>query len=167
MMTETRTLMALLPWGLLASAVGALGTAYIAELGFGYEPCVLCLYQRVPYALIAAIGLGTLFLTGIVWRRFAALAASATFAIGAAIAFYHVGVEQLWWTSAAPCGAAGIDVSNTQDFLAALQQKPEKSCGDIDWTLFGISMATYNVAVSALLAGASFLVWMRLRKETA
>lgn len=164
-MIDTRFMMNMLPWVLLAAATGALGTAYIAQFAFGYEPCVLCVYQRIPYAVIAAIGLASLFMGQVVWRRYAALAAALTFAVGAAIAFYHVGVEQLWWESAAPCGAGGVDVNTTQDFLEALQQKPEKSCGDIDWTLFGVSMATYNVVVSVLLAGASLLVWTHLRKE--
>ena len=134
---RSETISQWLPWALLAAAAAALGTAYTAQLGFGYEPCVLCLYQRVPYAIIAALGV---------------------------LALYHVGVEQTWWTSAAPCGASGSAVSNTEDFLAALQKKPEKSCGDIDWTLFGISMATYNAVISALLAVLSFLAWRQLTK---
>jgi len=68
----------------------------------------------------------------------------------------------LWWTSAAPCGASGAAVTSTEDLLAALQKKPEKSCGDIDWTLFGISMATYNVAVSFAFAVASLWAWRRM-----
>ncbi len=162
-MLDTRTINVFLPWAFLAVAVGALGTAYISELGFGYEPCVLCLYQRVPYAAIAVIGIATLFLTGIVWRRAATLLAAGLFTIGAGIAFYHVGVEQYWWESAAPCGG-GVTVTNTEDFLAALQQKPEKSCAEADWTFLGVSMATYNVAFSLFLAGASLFVWRRLRQ---
>ena len=38
------------PIAILAASVGALGFAYISETVFGLEPCVLCLYQRVPYA---------------------------------------------------------------------------------------------------------------------
>ena len=136
------------PWVLLAAAATALGTVYIAQYGFGYEPCVLCLYQRVPYAVIAALGL---------------LAAGLVFLAGAGIAFYHVGVEQTWWASVASCGAHGVPLTSTADLFQALQKKAEKSCGDIDWTLFGISMATYNVVVSLILAVAALAAFRRMR----
>jgi disulfide bond formation protein DsbB len=48
-----------------------------------------------------------------------------------------------------------------------LQKKPVKSCGDIDWTLFGVSMATYNVAASLGFAAASLWVWRNLGRATA
>lgn len=150
-----------LPFALLIAAIGPLGTAYISQFGFGYEPCVLCLYQRVPYWVVIGLGIAALFVGAPHLRRWIAFAAGLAFLTGAGIAFYHVGVEQLWWTSAAPCGA-GEAVTSTQDLFAQLQKKPEKSCGDIDWTLFGISMATYNVGVSLALAVASFLAWRRL-----
>jgi len=94
-----------------------------------------------------------------------ALLAALSFAVGAGIAFYHVGVEQQWWLSAAPCGG-GLDTSaSNSDFLAALQQKPEKSCGDIDWTLFGISMATYNFVLSTVMAVLCLAVWPCLKRS--
>lgn len=161
-MTDQATLNRLFPWLLLLAAAGPLGTAYTAELGFGYEPCVLCIYQRVPYGIVAVLGFAGLFLSAPAFRHHLLLIASLAFAIGSGIAFYHVGVEQTWWISAAPCGAGGTEAATTESFMAALQQKPEKSCGDIDWTLFGISMATYNVAVSLAFAILAFIGWRRL-----
>ena len=72
------------------------------------------------------------------------------FLVGAGIAFYHVGVEQHWWASAASCGNNGGDVPKTIDELRQLlmQAKPAKACDEVDWTLFGLSMATYNVPFS-------------------
>ncbi|MGJ3260560.1 MAG: disulfide bond formation protein B [Rhodospirillales bacterium] len=155
-----------LPYALLIAAGGPLAVAYISQYGFGYEPCVLCLYQRVPYWVVFGLGVMASVLPAPPVRRGIALLAGLAFLTGAGIAFYHVGVEQFWWASAAPCGASG-PVADTQDLLAQLQQKPEKSCGDIDWTLFGISMATYNVGVSLALAIASFFAWRRLNDAEA
>lgn len=151
------------PWVLLAAAATALGTVYIAQYGFGYEPCVLCLYQRVPYAVIAALGLLALVLRDDDRLRWVMLAAGLVFLAGAGIAFYHVGVEQTWWASVASCGAHGVPLTSTADLFQALQKKAEKSCGDIDWTLFGISMATYNVVVSLILAVAALAAFRRMR----
>ncbi len=164
---DTRTISQWLPWTLLVAAAAALGTAYTAQLGFGYEPCVLCLYQRIPYAVIAVLGVSAIFMTQPDRQRLITALSALTFAVSAGIALYHVGVEQHWWTSAAPCGASGAAVSSTEDFLAALQEKPEKSCGDIDWTLFGVSMATYNTVISALLAVLSIWAWRQLGNRKA
>jgi len=161
-MPNAETINRFLPWALLVAAIGPLGTAYTAEFGFDYEPCVLCLYQRVPYGAIIVLGIAAFFMHDAGARRRILLLAVLTFLTGAGIAFYHVGVEQLWWASAAPCGSSGETITTTQDFLAALQKKPVKSCGDIDWTLFGVSMATYNVAASLAFAVASFWAWRRL-----
>lgn len=151
---------------MVASAVIALGTAYIAQYFFGHEPCVLCLYQRVPYFIIFAIGIVGLYWCSPEKMQYLALLATLVFLVGAGIAFYHVGVEQTWWTSVAPCGGGAGDIASTDDLLAALQEKPAKSCGDIDWTLFGISMATYNVAASLALAGAAFGAWRQMKEFT-
>lgn len=149
----------------LAVTAGALGTALIAQFFYGYDPCVLCVYQRIPYGVLAILGVYALLMADKGPVHAVALLAAAAFAAGAGIAFYHVGVEQQWWLSAAPCGG-GFDTSaSSTDFLAALQQKPEKSCGDIDWTLFGISMATYNFVLSAVMAFASLALWPRLKRS--
>lgn len=152
----------LVPWFLLAAAVGPLGVAYIAEYGFGYEPCVLCLYQRIPYGIVLGLGIVALFVTAPRPTRLIAFLAGAVFAAGAGLAFHHVGVEQQWWTSAAPCGASGGAVTSTEQLFAALENRTEKACDEIDWTLFGISMATYNVAFSLGLAAVSFWAWRRM-----
>ena len=151
---------------MIASAVIALGTAYTAQYVFGYEPCVLCLYQRVPYAIIGVIGIIALFWCAPEKMPLVTAFAGFVFLVSAGISLYHVGVEQTWWISVAPCGGGAGDIASTQDLLAALQQKPAKSCGDIEWTLFGVSMATYYVAVSLGLAGIAFGAWRRMREFT-
>jgi len=166
LMEHSNTLVRFLPWALLIAALAPLGTAYTAELAFGYEPCVLCLYQRIPYGIIIVLGIAALFVTRADLKRHLVLFAGLVFLAGSGIALYHVGVEQNWWTSAAPCGAGGATVTTTEDLFAALQQKPEKSCGDIDWTLFGVSMATYNVAFSFLCALAAFGAWRKMQEPT-
>ncbi|MGB0684285.1 MAG: disulfide bond formation protein B [Magnetovibrionaceae bacterium] len=140
--------------GLFAVGVGSLSFALIAQYGFDLEPCVLCLIQRVPYAVVAAIGLALVIvpLPGRLGLTLAAL----TFAIGSAIAVYHVGVEQHWWASAT-CGAEAGGIMTMEEMLAAIETKPPKPCDQVDWTFLGLSMATYNVFFSFALAGLSLV----------
>jgi disulfide bond formation protein DsbB len=154
----------LAPLAILAASVGALGFAYVAEVAYGIEPCELCLWQRVPYAVAGLLAVAALLAPSRRWRVSALAACGAAFAAGMGIALYHVGVEQHWWASAA-CAAGSDKVPATVEALRAmLTAPPPKPCDALDWTLFGVSMATYNVAASAALAAGAFWAAEKIRK---
>ena len=151
----------LYPAALFLVGVGALVTAYTAQFGFNLEPCVLCLYQRVPFAISIVLGLIGLWRPQ--WLGAVFALAVAAFAINAGIAVYHVGVEQHWWASAVGCGGTLPTQVSVADLMASLERKPPKSCDAVDWTRFGISMAGWNIIYSSGLAAASAYV-LRTRK---
>ena len=139
---------------LLAVSAAVLGSALISQYIGGLEPCVLCIYQRVPYA--ATISLAII---GIVIsrspRKVSAVHGLATiaFLIGAGIAAYHVGVEQQWWAGTAECtGAAAGSAQSVDELRAQIMSAPAVRCDEVAWSLFGISMAGYNFLVSLVLA---------------
>lgn len=146
-MTLTRqSLMLIATLGSAALLAGAFAFQYIG----GLAPCQLCLYQRWPHA--AAIVIGVVALTS-GWRGLAWLGVLAALAT-AAIGVFHVGVEQKWWEGLASCTAGSIEGISASDLL-----NPEADvaapvrCDAIAWSLFGISMAGWNVIISVLLAG--------------
>jgi disulfide bond formation protein DsbB len=150
-MPSSRIVVRLFFWIMLAASLGAIAYALTAQYAFGFEPCMLCQYQRIPYWAVAGLALIELSVPG-VDRKGVAWLIAFVFACGAVLALYHVGVEQHWWQAGA-CSAQGPGVSlNFNDFNAAPAKPILKSCDSIDWTLLGLSMATYNVAVSAALA---------------
>ena len=156
------------PLAILAASIGALITAYTVELAFGVEPCILCLYQRIPYALAGTLALAALLAPGERVKVWAVIGAGVAFLAGAEIAFYHVGVEQHWWRSLASCGvAAGDPEPETVEELRRLltEARPAKACDEVDWTLFGVSMATYNVAASLALAVGSLWGAEKIRRQ--
>lgn len=150
------------PLGVMAASVLALGSAYIAEYGYGLEPCTLCLYQRVPYGLAGIVALAALSMPRGSRARLVAVCA-ALFLVGSAIAFYHVGVEQHWWASAAGCGGTlPLDMS-AADLKAALMAPPDPACDAPSWTFLGVSIATWNVPVSLVLAALSWHGFNRMQ----
>ena len=147
MMTLTRpTLILLATLGSVALLGGAFAFQYIG----GMAPCQLCLWQRWPHAAAILIGVVALT-TG--WRGLAWLGVIAALAT-AAIGVFHVGVEQKWWEGLASCTAGSIEGIAVSDLL-----DPSKDvasvvrCGDIAWSMLGISMAGWNVILSLILAG--------------
>ena len=135
---------------MLASAV-ALTIALIAQYGFRLEPCELCSYQRIPYVSVLLFGGGALAIGE--WnKRAVGYLFSTIFLTGATLAFYHVGVEQLWWQATTSCGVHQPLPNSLDELHFSLSQGMVKSCDEIDWTLLGLSMTVYNAAISLLLA---------------
>ncbi|MBL8658540.1 MAG: disulfide bond formation protein B [Rhodospirillales bacterium] len=143
----------------LLASLATLAAAFAAEHLFGLEPCILCLYERVPFAIAAVVAAVALLIpAGNIWRIRLVAVVAAVFVVGAGLAVYHVGVEQHWWRSVAACGGAlPTDVEDLRN-LSATDLKP---CDRVDWRLFGLSLAGYNVILSFALAAASF-VGMRM-----
>lgn len=152
---------------LLLAGAGGLGTALVGQHAFGLEPCILCLYERVPYAIAAALGLIGLLAARPAWLRTALLAAAGlVFAAGAALAFYHVGVEQHWWGSFAGCAGGPLEPLGPTELQAALAAPSRlKPCDRVDWRLFGLSLAGYNALLSLGLAAACLAAarWLKRR----
>lgn len=153
----TRTALALLA----AASALSLGMAFTAQYAFGLLPCILCLYQRVPFAIVILLGIAGWFAPERVRRPLLALCVP-VFAACAAIAFFQVGVEQHWWQGTAACTGA-IDSSDLEALRAQLL-KPAVPCDVVAWSLFGISMAGYNVPFSLGLSFASLLAFLYARK---
>ncbi|MEO0036071.1 MAG: hypothetical protein RLZZ501_2094 [Pseudomonadota bacterium] len=141
----------------LAGCVAALAIAFAAQYGAGARPCVLCLTERVPYAVavpLLALACWPVLTVGR-RRRLVGLAALAL-AVNTAIAAYHVGVEQNWWHSAVcgstPPGLAELDPA-TLDLAAAMSRPVDMPpCDQPSWSYHGLTFAALNIAYSALLA---------------
>ncbi len=144
---------------LLFFALAILATVLVSQYGFGLAPCQLCIYQRVPYGIVAILALITL--AARLEKGAGALLVllcAACFLVGGGIALFHVGVEQHWWEGLASCSTAGTaGAAQSVDDLLAQIAKPVKipACDQIAWSLFGVSMAGYNLLASIALAGFS------------
>jgi disulfide bond formation protein DsbB len=146
---------------LLIASAGTLLAALFFQYVIGLQPCVLCIWQRWPYVVVlvcAALAL-------LVGRRSpparAGLLALAGVAllVGAGIAVFHVGVEQHWWTGTPGCGVTAT-ANTLEELRAQVMAAPVVRCDVVPWSLFGISMAGYNVVISLAL-GALALVAAR------
>ena len=80
------------------------------------------------------------------------------FLISSIIALHPIGVEQEWWNSIAMCEGALTNFKETSSFLQALSQQKSPACTNPQWTLIGLSMATYNFLYSFGLT--LFFIWV-------
>ncbi|MCB2056103.1 MAG: disulfide bond formation protein B [Geminicoccaceae bacterium] len=117
----------------------ALGFAWLLQFGFGFAPCELCLWQRYPYVAILLLALLGL-LTG--WTRTALGLVIAAFAVDAAIAWYHGGVEAGLFALPQSCGAIGR--ASTIEELRAQLTQAAPACDQVGWTFLGLSLSVWN-----------------------
>lgn len=150
---------------LIASAA-MLATAHIFE-SMGYAPCTLCLRQREVYwAAIAIAAVAIVLARGplarLAWIFDALLAL--TFLFGAAIAFYHSGVEWKWWPGPAACASTGAGATSAglDALLEGAKFKPP-ACDEPNWWFLGLTMANWNTIVSLILAALGALAVRRRR----
>lgn len=126
-------------------SVFALASAFFAQYVIGLEPCKLCIWQRWPFAAVILTGLFTLFT-----KRFFSVAmlmlTGFIFLVNGAIAFFHSGVERLWWEGLKGCSAPDLSGS-VEDLMARIQSSNGARCDEIPWAdpIIGLSMANYNV----------------------
>lgn len=153
---------------LLASAAALMGALY-GEFALGIAPCILCLYQRLPWVGLAVLaGFAFQPTRTPVWRRRAMLAAALVLWGAGGLAFFHLGVEQHWWAGTESCApqAPATGPSSLQDLQAALALEDEvrrPACDQPAWALFGITFAGFNLLANLFLAAGTTAVLLTRR----
>ena len=128
-----------------------LATAYAFEYLANLQPCVLCIYQRIPYAVV----IGLMLAAAIVrknsqFNTILFIATSVVFAIGSTIAIFHIGIEQHLWQGTPECGNF-METDSVEALRKQLLAQPIVRCDEVAWSLFGISMTGYNFLISTSL----------------
>lgn len=148
---QARLLALLVPAALLG---GALGSQYIG----GLYPCEMCYWQRWPHGAAILLALGAIVSPiGAPRTRPLVLLAALAIAISGAIGVFHAGVELEYWEGITRCTATGA--TSLEDIMKV----PLVRCDQVQWSLFGISMAGWNAIFS--LGGAALIAFLAGRRK--
>jgi disulfide bond formation protein DsbB len=154
------------PWLAAGAALAALCIAWLAQYGFGLAPCELCYWQRYGYWAAIALGVVAILQPARTARRTVALwLLTLAFVATAGIALFHIGVEQKWWEGTAACVGQIRPGMTAEELQDAIMNAPIARCDEPAWTMFGISMAGYNLFFALILA--AFTAWGALRSREA
>ena len=141
---------------ILDFAILVLAGAWAFQLIGGYQPCALCLQQRLPYylgipvALLLVLGAGGFLSPKVQRLLFVALAL--IFAVSLFFAVRHAGVEWKWWLGPAGCGAG--DLTSTIAPLGSVEADPNLIpvfCDEAALRVLGLSFAGWNAVASLAL----------------
>ena len=125
----------------------SLAAALYIEYILGFKPCILCLYQRIPYAIALLISL-TFFFVGN--RNILLIILGLTFVSGILLSGYHVSIEKGFIDPIFSCTGENIKALNKEEILKSLNNI-QPDCKDVDFSIFGVSLATLNFIISFVL----------------
>ena len=137
-----------------------LAGAYGSQIWGRLYPCEMCWWQR--YAHFAAIPLALLAFVLPGRRRALVLLAALAIAVSGAIGGYHAGVEAGVFEGITTCTSTATGATSA-DLLKAILAAPMVRCDQVQWALWGISMAGWNAIVS--LSAAGVIAWLSLKRR--
>ena len=134
----------------LISIINLLGAVFIENV-LEQSPCRLCLYQRIPYLIsIFICFFGFNYYKNFLWMYLLLI----LFIISAILSGYHVGIENSIFEEFSGCTSENINITNKLDLLNNLK-KTMPSCKNVDFKLFGLSLATINLIISLIISAIS------------
>ena len=125
----------------------SLAAALYIEYVLGIKPCILCIYQRIPYAIALLISVCAFFINN---KKILLVILALTFILSALISGYHVSIEKGFIEPIFSCTSDNINSLEKEEILKSLNNI-QPNCKDIDFSLFGISLATLNLINSFVL----------------
>ena len=129
----------------LYSIFAILSAVYIEKV-LGYLPCKLCIYQRIPFLI-------SIFVCFLGYYYFKSdrilIGLIVLFVLNTMLSGYHFGIENGIFEEYTGCTNINIDITNKEKILETLDMV--KNCKNVEFTLFGISLAGINFLTSLLI----------------
>ena len=151
-----------------AVCAALLAYAVFAQYGQLYEPCPLCIFQRVALAAVGLVGLLAALHNpkGAGGRRFWGLLAFLAAAIGAAIAGRHVWLQHLPPEQVPACGPGlGYMIDSMPSWMDVVKKVMAGSgeCAEVNWAFLGFSMPEWTLLCFVLLGVGALVAGFRRR----
>ena len=129
--------------------------AYSIQYLLGYQPCSLCIIERIPYALaIIILILNYKFKKDQVFYSILLLL---VFGFSFLVSIYHFGIEQGFIDETSVCGTGNVDFITKDEILKSLLEV-NISCKDVTFRIFSLSLTLYNILLSILM----FLISLKI-----
>jgi disulfide bond formation protein DsbB len=139
----------------LSFSILVLLSAYFIEYVLGYEACNLCLIGRIPYFFIITFSLIFFFFKK--FKKIILVFIFISFVSSVLISFYHFGIEQGFFDESLVCQINWFGQNaSASELLQQLKNNTSKSCKDVNFKIFGLSLATINLFISLVLSTITF-----------
>jgi len=138
-------------------------SAYFIEYVLGYQPCNLCLIERIPYGLSIILIITILVLKKN--QKFLVLLLILTFIFSLAISFYHYGIEQGFFQESSICGVRDFNENITKEDLLRQLNEKTVSCKDVTFRILGLSLTSINIVISLIFIITLLKIFIKYEKN--
>jgi disulfide bond formation protein DsbB len=140
-------------------SIAALSFAYIAQYLFDIMPCKLCIYERIPYIIIAFFSVISILLPlRDIHNKINWIIIELSLIASFCLALFHFGVEQKIFKFNSACINNLQKSENFQSFKTMLLKQDYVLCDQIEFQVFGVSSTLWNALYSVFF----FLVVVNL-----
>ena len=128
----------------LISIISALYIEYVLK----YQPCKLCIYQRLPYLAVIFVSLIGFNYSN---NDKILIVTIMIFSLSAILSGYHFGIENGIFDEFSACTNGSSDILNKSKLLESLNKNMPVNCKDATFKILGISLAAINTIFSILI----------------
>lgn len=154
---------------MIGISIISLGSAYFIEHVMLIQPCILCIYQRVPYFVLGTLALIGFILNNRINHRkinsYILICIMINIIIGAIIAGYHTGVERKIFKPTQKCRAhfEFSDTISISENIQMLYAQSMASCSEVALEIFGLSLTEWNLLLNIAILSYITIVFKRNR----
>jgi disulfide bond formation protein DsbB len=137
-------------------------SALFIEFFLKIKPCILCIYQRYTYYIIILFSiiyflkkdLKILLILLIIFTSLASIILSV----------YHVGIETGFIEETMSCKTLNNNLSKDA-ILKQFESNLASSCKEVNFKLFGFSLASINIILSLILTFIYYKIYLWMKKN--
>ena len=147
----------------LVFSIFAILAAYLIQYVLGHQPCNLCLIERVPY--IFSIIIISICLFNQKFEKISLIILSLIFFAATLLSFYHFGIEQGFIKESLVCDLNSLNNELSKEALLNQLKEMPKSCKNVTFKIFGLSLATFNIFISLILSVITIKLFLTYEKN--
>ena len=138
-------------------------SALIIQYWLGHEPCKLCLYERIPNFLATLLIIKIIFIKK--YEKITLLILFLVFMSSTALAFYHFGIEQGFFSESLACTTGDLSKTLSKEELLEQLKQNRISCKDVSFRILGFSLAAINTIFSLVLSVIFIMLFLNYEKN--
>lgn len=138
-------------------------SALFIEFFLKVKPCILCIYQRYPYYIITFLSL--IYFLKKDLKILLILLIILTSLANIILSTYHVGIETGLIEETTSCKTSLNNNLSKDAILKQLESNLASSCKEVNFKLFGFSLASINIILSLILTTIYYKIYLWMKKN--
>jgi len=138
-------------------------SALFIEFFLKIKPCILCIYQRYPYYIITFLSL--IYFLKKDLKILLILLIILTSLASIILSTYHVGIETGLIEETTSCKTSLNNNLSKDAILKQLESNLASSCKEVNFKLFGFSLASINIILSLILTTIYYKIYLWMKKN--